>query len=289
MISFWKRRRPSQITVGEESRATRLRVETAMLSDVGCHRATNEDSGKIVLPGGPEMASGRGILALVADGMGGHEAGEVASHMAVEVVAREYYASKLEPGAALVAGFKEANRQIHTFAAKKPELAGMGTTCSALAVTGETVCAAHVGDSRIYLVRRGAIYQMSEDHSEVMQMVRQGLLSLEEARRHEDRNVLLRALGTHADVEISGWAEPLPAFPGDRFVISSDGLHDGVREDEIQAAVTEQDPPAACHWLVELARQRGGYDNITVAVVAFEAARDAAGTLRETRSVEVAP
>jgi protein phosphatase len=259
-----------------------------MLSDVGCHRAINEDSGKIVHPGDPRERARKGILVAVADGMGGHEAGEVASRMAVETLSRVYYASAEEPGAALVSGFRDANREIHAFAGQKPELAGMGTTCSALAVAGETVYGAHVGDSRIYLVRRGDIYQMSEDHSEVMQMVRQGLLTLEEARRHEDRNVLLRALGTRAEVEVSGWTEPLAVFAGDRFVLSSDGLHDGVRTDEIRDATLEKPPEEACRWLVDLARQRGGYDNITVAVVAFEPIREAAKRdLRETRSVEV--
>lgn len=287
MFSFWKGRRPAKT---EPARGeARLRVLTAMLSDVGCHRAINEDSGKIVHPGDPGELARKGILAVVADGMGGHEAGEVASRMAVETLSRVYYASPEEPGAALAAGFRAANREIRAVAAQRPGLKGMGTTCSAVAVAGESVCAAHVGDSRIYLVRRGSIYQMSEDHSEVMQMVRLGLLSLEEARHHEDRNVLLRALGTHPEVEVSGWTEPMPVFPGDRFVLSSDGMHDGVREDEIRDAVTEKDPDAACRWLVDLARQRGGYDNITVAVVAFEAAREASPRgLRETRSLEVA-
>jgi protein phosphatase len=289
MFSFWKRRGRGDLKPPEDCGDVRLRVETAMLSDVGCHRAINEDSGKIVHPGDPGELVRKGILIAVADGMGGHEAGEVASRMAVETVARVYYASPEDSGAALASGFQEANREIHAFASQKPELAGMGTTCSALAVAGEAVCAAHVGDSRIYLVRRGSIYQMSEDHSEVMQMVRQGLLSLEEARRHEDRNVLLRALGTRPEVEVSGWTEPLPVFPGDRFVLSSDGLHDGVREDEIRGAAVEKEPQAACRWLVDLARERGGYDNITVAVVAFEPAREAAAReLRETRSLEVA-
>jgi protein phosphatase len=288
MFSFLKRRGSGKAEPEEVRAESRVRVATAMLSDIGCHRTINEDSGKIVHPGDPEEMARKGILVAVADGMGGHEAGEVASRMAVETVARVYYASPEGPGAALAAGFHEANREIHEFAGRKPELTGMGTTCSVLAVAGDAVCAAHVGDSRIYLVRRGAIYQLSEDHSEVMQMVRQGLLTLEEARRHEDRNVLLRALGTRAEVEVSGWSEPMPVFPGDRFALSSDGLHDGVREEEIRDAVVEKDPQAACQWLVELARQRGGYDNITVAVVAFETPRETpARDLRETRNLGV--
>ena len=289
MFDLWKRRERGGPKPAEEHHEARVRVLAAMLSDVGCVRTINEDSGKIVHPGDPAELARKGILVAVADGMGGHEAGEVASGMAVETVARVYYASGEGPGAALWAGFREANREIHAFASQKPGLAGMGTTCSALVVAGETVCAAHVGDSRIYLVRRGSIYQMSEDHSEVMQMVRKGMLSLEEARRHEDRNVLLRALGTRPEVEVSGWTEPLPVFPADRFVLSSDGLHDLVREEEVRDAVVEKAPQEACRWLIDLARQRGGYDNITAAVVAFEAVRDdGARDLRETRSLEVA-
>jgi len=292
-MAFWKRRKTPEPAAGPPTAMHAVPIQfevlTAMLSDLGCHRAMNEDSGKIVHPGGPEELARKGILVAVADGMGGHEAGEVASRMAVETLARVYYASPEPSGEALKAGLEEANREIHALAAEKPELKGMGTTCSALAVAGHAVCAAHVGDSRIYLVRRGTIYQMSEDHSEVMEMVRQGLLSLEDARRHDDRNVLTRALGTRPEVEVSGWTEPMPVFPGDRFVLSSDGLHDLVREEEICAAAADKDPQAACQWLVELARQRGGYDNITVAVVAFDPVREpAARALRETRSLEVA-
>jgi protein phosphatase len=236
----------------------------------------------------PEPGVAGGVLAIVADGMGGHEAGEVASRVAVETITRAYYAGGGTSGEALAAGFEKANREVLKLARKRPECTGTGTTCTALALVENGAWLAHVGDSRMYLVRRGSIYQLSEDHSEVMEMVRRGILTLEEARRHEDRNVLTRALGTRAELEVACWPEPMPVLPGDCFVLCSDGLHDMVPENQIRDEVAARPPGEACRVLVDAARARGGYDNITVAVVAVGPPQgDAAAALRETRALEV--
>jgi protein phosphatase len=280
---FWKRKsRPPQP-------APDSGVSAEFLSDVGCHREINEDSAAIIHPQDAETLASRGILAVVADGMGGHEAGEVASRMAVEAVTRVYYAERGEPGEALLRAFQQANREVFEYASSRAGLTGMGSTCTALALTGRGAWLAHVGDSRMYLVRRGGIYQMTEDHSAVMEMVRRGLIGREEARHHEDRNVLVRALGSHAELEVSSWPEPMPVLPGDRFVICSDGLHDGVPEAEIRDAALTARPAAACRLLVDAARLRGGYDNITVAIVAVDPPPGDPAALRATRTVEVMP
>jgi len=207
------------------------------------------------------------LLILVADGMGGHSSGEVASGMAVDVITRVYYEDKGDPQAALKKAFREANREIHKAAEKDESKSGMGTTCTALVLQDGTAISAHVGDSRLYLVREGAIYLMTEDHSAVMEMVKAGLITLEQARHHPDKNVILRAMGSHADVEVTTWQEPFPVRAGDRFLLCSDGLYDLVEDDEIKQAVESAEPQSACENLISLAKQRGGHDNISVGIV----------------------
>jgi protein phosphatase len=182
-----------------------------------------------------------------------------------------------------------ANRAIHDAARRDPKLHGMGTTCTALVLRGGLAYCAHVGDSRLYLIRDGEIFLMTEDHSAVMDMVRRGLLTRDEARRHPDKNVIVRALGGRREVEVSAWPQPLSVRAGDRFLLSSDGLHDLVEDDELQRAAA-LDPHAACERLVALARERGGHDNISVAIVAMRpldgAAAGGGSTVRETRALE---
>lgn len=242
-------------------------VVVGMLSDVGCVRELNEDSGTFIQPEDPEVLASKGLLILVADGMGGHSSGEVASGMAVDVITRVYYEDKGDPQAALKKAFREANREIHKAAEKDESKSGMGTTCTALVLQDRTAISAHVGDSRLYLVREGAIYLMTEDHSAVMEMVKAGLITLEQARHHPDKNVILRAMGSHPDVEVTTWQEPFPVRAGDRFLLCSDGLYDLVEDDEIKQAVESAEPQSACENLISLAKQRGGHDNISVGIV----------------------
>lgn len=252
-------------------------------TDPGCHRETNEDSGRLFEPSDRELRARKGILLVVADGMGGHQAGEVASRTAVETLGRAYYDAPGDPTSSLAQGFERANQEIQRLARAQPECHGMGTTCTAVAVVGQEAYAAHVGDTRLYLVRNQQIFQMTEDHSAVREMVRQGTITAEQARHHEDRNVLLRALGTRPEVAVDTFPEPFPVIRGDRLVICTDGLHDLVEQQEIRDLVQAKPPKAACAALIGLARARGGYDNITVGVVAL----DSIGAMRETRALEV--
>jgi protein phosphatase len=143
----------------------------------------------------------------------------------------------------------------------------MGTTCTALVLRGDEAFSAHVGDSRLYLLRDGVLQALSEDHWLVNEMVQQGLISKEEARHHEDRNVITRALGLHPTVEVATWAAPRSVRPHDRFLLCSDGLYDLVNDEEILETMEEQQPHIAAEQLVTLAKARGGHDNITVAVL----------------------
>lgn len=264
-------------------------VVASMLSDVGCVRELNEDSGAYIQPDNPELRASKGSLILVADGMGGHSAGEVASRLAVDVITRIYYEDSGDPQSALKKAFREANREIHKAAEKDESKAGMGTTCTALVLQNGTAISAHVGDSRLYLVREQTVYLMTEDHSAVMEMVKAGLITIEQARHHPDKNVILRAMGSHPEVEVATWNAPLPVRGGDRFVLCSDGLYDLVSDDEIKEKVAERDPLSACETLIGLARERGGYDNITVGVIAIESAKgEGTRRVKETREAEAA-
>lgn len=290
MFKFWKKSKPDSKLAATSALAPareEFAVTASVQTDVGCHREINEDSSTFIEPGSGELLSARGRLVVVADGMGGHSAGEVASRIAVDVISRVYYDTPGDPVSALRTSFIQANREIHQSSTEDQARKGMGTTCTALVLRNGTALAAHVGDSRLYLVRGGQIYLMTEDHSAVMELVKRGLLTLAEARHHPDKNVILRALGSHRDIEISVWDEPLPIRGGDRFLLCSDGLYDLVEDNEIMEAVLGGDAHTACSGLITLAKDRGGYDNITVAVVGIGVDGRLEHDIKQTREVGV--
>jgi len=286
---FGKKRAAEAEADGQEQRPAPFEFVASVQTDVGCVREINEDSGRLVRPSDPAQLAQRGTLVIVADGMGGHSAGEVASQMAVETVARLYYETGGEPRLALRHAVEEANRRIHSAAAADASKHGMGTTCTALALCGDGAFAAHVGDSRLYMVRAGQLYQLSEDHSAVMEMVKLGIITKEQARTHEDKNVILRALGTSPEVEVSV-VEPFGVRAGDQYLLCSDGLYDLVTDDEIASVLNESgDIHATGERLIALAKERGGHDNITVGIIRIvpEGTGEAGGeNLRATREVE---
>ncbi|MER3482262.1 MAG: Stp1/IreP family PP2C-type Ser/Thr phosphatase [Meiothermus sp.] len=231
-------------------------VFAAALTDAGRKRALNEDAvAQQLMPYG-------GIF-VVADGMGGHRTGEVASQMAVGQIV-EFLKRENPSPQALLEGFDLANEAIYD-AGQKPESRGMGTTCTALWLDLPYALIAHVGDSRAYLLRDGELIQLTQDHSWVADRVRQGLLSEEEARNHRWRNVITNALGSfpQSKVDLIG----LKVHPGDVFLLCSDGLS-GVLEDKVLAEMVNTNPPepAVAH-LVKLANEWGGPDNISAVVV----------------------
>ncbi len=263
-------------------------LDVAICSDVGQTRAHNEDRGQSVRPGDAATRAAKGVLVLVADGMGGHAAGEVASTAAAEIIAQTYYASTAPPPDALRAAFLAANAAIHARASADAALDGMGTTCTALVLRGGEAWAAHVGDSRLYRCRDGRSERLTEDHSVVSEMVREGLLTEAQARNHEQRNVITRALGIHAHVEPTVRSAPLAVRPGDVFLLSSDGLYDLVEEDEIAQAVASGSVHDAAQRLVDLANARGGFDNVTVGVVRVRTAEADRAAVRATREAPAA-
>jgi PPM family protein phosphatase len=242
-------------------------VDASILTHMGNVRTNNEDSVSLVRPNTKDDLNSHGILALVADGMGGHEGGELASKLAAETIARSYYRSEATPQNALAEAFREANREIFANASANPALAGMGTTCIAVAILEDLAWWAWVGDSRLYLWRDGQVFQMSEDHTVVYELIRRGLLTAEEARNHPERSVLARALGTKDNIDIALASEPVRLRAGDRLLLCSDGLHDLLADIDISRILTDSPPADCAEALLRTALDRGGFDNISLVLL----------------------
>lgn len=270
------------------SSETSLRFSGAMRTDVGCVRKLNEDLVAFVTPATNSPESRFGALALVADGMGGHAAGEVASALAAEVVRRVYYSLDASPPQSLRTALNTANRAIFDYAARHPECSGMGTTCTALCVRNDRLWLAHVGDSRAYLMRDGRLAQLSDDQTLHAQLVRDGVLAPEEAGHGPGSNVILQALGTRLEIKPTIWSEGLQLRPGDLAVLCSDGLSNLVEDDAIAQIILRNPPQEACQLLIDAARAGGGHDNISVGVFVVEAdSADSVGDQAATKPIMI--
>lgn len=256
----------------------RVRVITAAATDVGRRRTGNEDSYASWAAEADGAAHAGDHLLVVCDGMGGSNAGEVASRMAADTVVREFKAAPPDDTAqALSHAIQVANQEIWEHSRTQQELNGMGTTCTALALKGDQVLVAHVGDSRAYLVRAHRAKQITSDHSLVAQLVARNQLSPEEARSDPRRNVVTRSVGVGPEVEVDVVAVGEPLKGGDTLVLCSDGLHGQMSDDEIAGFAMGESLPEACADLIELANARGGPDNITVAMMRVEREAEPAG------------
>ncbi len=230
-----------------------MRLATGSATDVGRVREGNED--------GLLVDETMGLVA-VADGMGGHQAGEVASATALEALR-----AAVRSGRPIRDAIVEANEAVYDKAEDNSELRGMGTTITAgTLATGGTLLIAHVGDSRAYLLRDSDLSQITDDHSLVEEMVRDGQLTPEQAAVHPQRSIITRALGIDAEVEVALY--PVELQPGDRLMLCSDGLTTMVSADDIAAILRrEGDPQRAARQLIDAANEAGGEDNVTAVVV----------------------
>jgi PPM family protein phosphatase len=246
--------------------APALRVDAAMRTHVGLIRSVNEDFVSYVTAPEGDGVAPRGSLALVADGMGGHAHGEVASALAGEVVRRVYYELEGAVPDVLAAAFTAAHQAILEWSEQNPECAGMGTTCTVLALRDDKAWLAHIGDSRAYLFREGTLTQLSDDQTLVAQMLRDGLLTAEEAENSPIKNVILQALGAAIDIVPVIWSQALTLVDGDVLILCTDGLC-GMVEDAVIADIAGRLPPYdACDALIEAALAAGGHDNVSVGV-----------------------
>ncbi|HEV8688625.1 MAG TPA: Stp1/IreP family PP2C-type Ser/Thr phosphatase [Gaiellaceae bacterium] len=251
-------------------------ADSTGVTDAGRKRRRNEDSFVREPP-----------LFAVADGMGGAQAGEVASRLAAAAFREFHDADELEPEERVAAIIQEANRRIYERARSDAQASGMGTTITAALVTGAGVAVGHVGDSRAYRVRRDGIEQLTEDHSLVADLVRSGRIRPEEADAHPQRSVITRALGTDLEVDVDTFT--VEAEPGDLFLLCSDGLTTMVDDETILSLVEERraDLDKLVRSLIKAANKGGGEDNITV--VAFEIADGQAPEADELEQTAVVP
>ena len=246
-------------------------IELASLTDVGRQRSNNEDSYLYWEADSDEDFRRKGRLAVIADGMGGYEGGQEASRLAVETVRHVYEASGDDPQRALIQSFDSAHHNIQRFAVEHPQFHGMGTTCTALSIIGRELFFAHVGDSRLYLVRAASVSRLTRDHSYVGRLVESGIVRSEDAESHPQRHILTAALGSGRDVTPDSPETPVALQDGDTLVLCTDGLWSLVAEQELAAVVRANSPADACLALVNMALERGGPDNITVLVLRVSA------------------
>lgn len=221
-------------------------------TDRGLVRPTNQDSYYI---------DADGLWAVVADGMGGHNGGETASSMAVEIIC-----SVMESGGEMKTAVENANRQIFEKSLSEPKLAGMGTTVVLCRIdNGKTASFSHVGDSRAYLLNDGVLKQITKDHSIVQQLIESGTITKEQAKYHPQRNLITRAVGTEKDINID--FNRVNLTPGDVILICSDGLCAYVDESKISEIIRTTDGDETVGKLIEAANESGGKDNVTVVLI----------------------
>ena len=240
-----------------------MRVHASGLSDVGRSRNHNEDYFEI---------AGEGRLCVIADGMGGHGHGDLASRIAVDAIRGCVESDAADgPSGLLRRAINQAHEMLLERVAADEELLGMGTTAVVMMVDGANGVVAHVGDSRAYRLRHGELQQLTEDHSWVNEQVRAGFLSVDQARSHPLKNVVTRALGGDSEIQVD--VVEVQVEPDDLYLLCSDGLTTMLRDDEIRERLSElggRPLDEVCHRLVDEANGRGGLDNITVILLAVE-------------------
>ncbi len=242
----------------------------AVRSDVGLRRKNNQDSYAVAPASTTEGWQTRGHLFLVADGMGAHAAGELASKLAADTIPQSYRKhAELAPADALLIAIEEANRVIHHRGQANAEFHGMGTTASVLLLLPQGAFVGHVGDSRVYRLRGTELVQLTFDHSLVWEMMSSSNIGEAQVPAHFPKNIITRSLGPSPSVEIDREG-PFPIQPGDTFLLCSDGLSGQIADEEIGQILVTLPPEEAAQAMVDLANLRGGPDNITVIVVRAE-------------------
>jgi len=241
-------------------------LKYAAKTDRGLVRELNEDSYKIIVGDNSSY-----FAFVVADGMGGHKCGELASRVAVEYISdsieRDPHNLILPEtrSEALKKIVEGTNAAVYQKSLEVPEASGMGTTLTMAVVTQSDITVAHVGDSRLYIVRDETIRQITEDHSYIEELIKKGTITRDEAENHPQKNIITRAIGSSLDIDID--ITSMEITSGDIFVLCTDGLTNMVSCDQIMKTVIENEPEEACEQLVEAAKRNGGDDNITVIVI----------------------
>lgn len=282
----WKKLFSSKNNRATPQKAAPAALKVVVVTDLGNIRTNNEDTGLFFRIADPGIAGENGSLLMVADGMGGHAAGEVASKMAADTITKEYFKNgaggNIEKSLSRV--FTLANKNIYDTAAANQALRGMGTTCTALVVVNNHVYYAHVGDSRAYIIKNNSIARITTDHTYVQELVKEGKITAAAAEEHPQRNILTNAMGTRPQIRIDTGQCDFMLEDNDILLLCSDGLYDYLQDTEIAAMVNGKRPQQAAEALVAEAKKRGGHDNITV-VLAVRTSTVSIPASKETRDV----
>lgn len=245
-------------------------MDPAAITDVGCERTLNEDRYA-------SIDSPSGTTWLVCDGMGGTAGGDLAAQLAIDAIRRDLQGQSARPPAVSIEhALMEANRVV-VLRRQNQAFSQMGTTATAVQMLGAEIAIANVGDSRAYLIRDGSIRQLTVDHTYVQDLVERGELKEEEALSHPQAHILTRCLGAEPGIEvdlIQYWLTPsrsdVSSARGDMLLLCSDGLYSLVEDGEIASLVASHSPADACEQLIALAKERGGFDNITIAIIPLD-------------------
>ncbi len=267
---FWNKlfgRKDKNKVDHEASTAAIEPLNAVVLSDLGNIRTNNEDIGRFFRMADEDVIKQKGYLLVVADGMGGHEAGEVASRIAAETVSEYYFNSEAGLGIekSLSKSLTAANKRIYNMSAANKMYKGMGTTCTCIALVGDSIYFGHVGDSRAYLIKSNkTIEQITTDHTYVQELVNSGEITQEEAAHHPKRNILTNAMGTKPDTMVDTGMHPAKFGEHDRILLCSDGLYEYIKDEEMVSILLNHDLHEAASIFIGEAKKRGGHDNITV-------------------------
>ncbi|CAN5758682.1 protein-serine/threonine phosphatase PrpC [soil metagenome] len=267
---FWKKKNNTnagrQVPDLQNGSGDPVNIKVVIKSDLGNVRTNNEDAASFFRMTDGKLLREKGYLLIVADGMGGHLAGEVASKMAVDIISEEYFrpANDSDREKALASAFNLANKKIFELAAANEQYRGMGTTCTAIVVIASTIYYAHAGDSRAYLYKDNKLTRITEDHTYVQELVNNGDISNEQAETHPQRNILTNAMGTKPVLRVDT-GKCLTSFEqNNRLLLCSDGLYDYLSDQEIAAVMSAGSLQEAADYFISESKRRGGKDNITV-------------------------
>lgn len=257
---IWKKR-----TNGSDKETHKIHDYHAVaITDTGHARLHNEDAVRFVRPADPAVRQRMGFLAIVADGMGGHASGEIASSIAVDVITEEYYKYRKNPQKALKKAVEKANAAIWNLAHTNKKLKNMGTTCTAVVLVNGSIIVSHIGDSRAYLFKTGELIQLSKDHTYVQSLLDTGEITPFEAKNHADKNILTKSLGTAKNRTGDLFQSVYKFEEDDKILICSDGLYEYFSHGELTDFLSDNDLNDISQRLSETVLNRGALDNFSL-------------------------
>jgi protein phosphatase len=265
ILSFFKKVKKTVQT--ENNNTDNIEYPAIAMTDKGAVRTQNQDSVLFVKPFDKHVKSTKGCLAVVADGMGGHNSGEVASLMATELFSSEYFKSQVSIIESLEKAFEFTNRKIFQAAQNKTQFKGMGTTFSGVVIWQDNLYIIHIGDSRVYMISENEINQITKDHTYVQHLIDTKVITESERDNHPNGNVITKALGTQKNAKADIFKAKQKFTKDDKIIICSDGLYEYIKDEELKDIVLNNQPEAASQKLIITAKNRGGHDNISVLIV----------------------